>query len=68
MVWLPFFLVFGHFCPPGSGYESRDTIESGSNPVPDPDPNTDFQNPHTVDGRLIILVPDVQREAPAGHT
>ncbi len=30
----------GHFCPPasGSGYGSRDPIESGSNPYSDTDP------------------------------
>ncbi len=26
----------GHFCPPGSGSESTDPIESGSNPDPQP--------------------------------
>ncbi len=27
-------MFVGHFCPPGSGYGSRDPIESGSNPDP----------------------------------
>jgi hypothetical protein len=34
LLTFPFFV--GHFCPPGSGHGSRDSIESGS--IPDPDP------------------------------
>jgi hypothetical protein len=29
-------MFVGHFCHPGFGYRSRDPIESGSNPDPDP--------------------------------
>jgi hypothetical protein len=31
-------MFIGHFCPPGSGYGSKDYIESGYNPDTDPDP------------------------------
>ncbi len=34
-----FFYVYGSFFPPGSGYGSRDLIESGSNPDSDTDPD-----------------------------
>jgi hypothetical protein len=27
-------MFVGHFCPPGSGYGSKDPIKSGSNPDP----------------------------------
>jgi hypothetical protein len=33
-----FSIFVGHFCPPGSEYESRDPTESGSNTDRDPDP------------------------------
>jgi hypothetical protein len=37
MKFINFFSMFvGHFCPSGSGYGSRDPIESGSNPDVDP--------------------------------
>jgi hypothetical protein len=39
MKFLNFFSTFvGNFCPPGSGSESTDPIESGSNSDPDPQP------------------------------
>ncbi len=40
----------------GSGYGSRDHIESGSNPHPDPDPGTPF-NPDPIRFRIRIQGP-----------
>jgi hypothetical protein len=68
--FLLLWVIFALLVPdPDSESGSTDPIEFGSNPDPQPCLKLScFYNPLSVDRRIIILVPDVQREAPAGYT